>query len=1641
MPTNINKTLELLNFLKAIAFLKKKRLSSYSDTDKILWLADIPRNLPSPWGEACKSAFFADNPKEIPHIWLEVYKKPKPNFPPIPDELKEWVPQEFQTNPEDYIDKTPNELVNILNKRITIITKGTELRSDFAYEESYASLHNIRQEKRLEDYPSIKEVWLKYLKDKWEPWAKDMCYWREIQKVYEQVDFMRRRLEEAEERYEIAMAIGLIQWRDNTGTIIKRHLLTAPAEISQEALRGILTVTPAAIFEKFRIELDMFELQDRPRLEHTDIEERLENLDICAWDNQSVIEILSIVANKINTKSQVHGDIWKPQERIDDTLRIFYAPALILRERRSMSYDELINDFIKAASQETNFQTTPPWDRFVREGEISSNIIKDELMYDHSTQWDEDTRLYFPLPTNEEQRQIAERLRAKPYVLVKGPPGTGKSHTIANLISHLLAKGERVLVTAQAPKALTVLRDLLPADIRNLCVTAFGSSREEQKFMEDSVKAIIEKKNRWPGRLMVENEIAKLEKELCELEAKIADIDRQIREYIEAETYHHHLPGGYNGTAAQIARQIEQEQELYGWFPTLDNDQVQCPLDSDDINFFAEFHTCLNNEREEELKLVIGNFPIPSPARFAQIVENLVKAEAEIQEDIKEDLKDKIDLLTNFDDEKLEKFKISLIQLNNLLAQINFKPSSLELMLKDLLFGQDARWKRLEDVALKLKEKITAALNKIITTQITILDKKVNIAKILADANNRLEHFQSGRRRGWWFFTPKVVRETRYIEKSFLVDGRPPRDVKSLEKLIAYFELGTFVEQFNSIFSSIWPINLEFSIEEIRFVAADICECINQLHQFIKFFREYLSKDLDLVPVSCRMSLLDQNSRARLIKLIELELARRPLEKLLKEIKRLPHESTHSCMFELCQAIESRDASKWKTAWERYEALKIAKDSFLRYQQLLARIQNVCPKLATYLEKSKGNSKEKERLLMLDSAWNWAAARAWIRRVSDSKNYVELNEKRKQFELQKEKKIGQLASLKAWNAFFMRLDDQTEQNLTAWTKAIARIGKGTGKYAYRHRRAARQYLMKCIPKIPAWVMPLHKVWETVEAKPGIFDTIIIDEASQAGIESLILLLLSKRIIVVGDDKQNSPEAVGVLEDDIMRLAKDHLKNFQFWNEFRPDTSLYDHAERAFGNVISLREHFRCVPEIIRFSNELCYTHAPLIPLRQPPPKRLHPLKSLFIKNGFCQGEGQRIINPPEANEIIKKIQECIYDKSYEGKTMGVVVLQGHAQAEYIERKLAEILEPKIREERKLRCGVPSTFQGDQRDVIFLSLVVAPNYHFRALSSLPDQRRFNVAMSRARDQVWLFHSVQLHELSREDLRWQLLNFFYRRTEGMLEVIYEELERLEREIKNRQRKLGEQPEPYESWFEVDVALELLRRKYRIRPQFEVAGYYIDIVIEGQNNRLAIECDGESWHGPDRYDYDMARQRQLERVGWKFLRIRESEFYADRSESISRIQRECENLNILPVDKEGDTIQRLAEEIIHAEVSNPSPEKFERPPEKEKIVDPTQSLIKTDQSLLFNISNFSRKYIPDSCCSDWLKMDVLSLPINIWFALAKWSRNMGIFSKQARKFLYEIGKLRSKGYSLTDKQMSWAKQLFEEAIKKGFDPKKFF
>ncbi|MEW5921918.1 MAG: AAA domain-containing protein [Bacillota bacterium] len=263
------------------------------------------------------------------------------------------------------------------------------------------------------------------------------------------------------------------------------------------------------------------------------------------------------------------------------------------------------------------------------------------------------------------------------------------------------------------------------------------------------------------------------------------------------------------------------------------------------------------------------------------------------------------------------------------------------------------------------------------------------------------------------------------------------------------------------------------------------------------------------------------------------------------------------------------------------------------------------------------------------------------------------------------------------------------------------------------------------------------------------------------------------------------------------------------------------------------------------------------------------------------------------------LQLCYTDKS-----MGVISLQGDAQARLIEKHLLEKLGPEEMEKRQLICGDAYAFQGDERDVIFLSLVAAPDETRRigTLSSDKDQRRFNVAASRAKDQMWLFHTATLNDLSMNCYRYKLLEYCL--NPKVEPITFED------EIINQDVLV----QPFDSLFEQHVFCKIKDRGYHVVPQYNVAGYRIDLVVSGMQGQLAVECDGDRWHGPEQYEADMERQRQLERCKWTFWRIRASTFYRDPDVAMESLWDKLERLNIYPTaNKEKENRIDIIEEPL--------------------------------------------------------------------------------------------------------------------------------
>ena len=155
----------------------------------------------------------------------------------------------------------------------------------------------------------------------------------------------------------------------------------------------------------------------------------------------------------------------------------------------------------------------------------------------------------------------------------------------------------------------------------------------------------------------------------------------------------------------------------------------------------------------------------------------------------------------------------------------------------------------------------------------------------------------------------------------------------------------------------------------------------------------------------------------------------------------------------------------------------------------------------------------------------------------------------------------------------------------------------------------------------------------------------------------------------------------------------------------------------------------------------------------------------------------------------------------------------------------------------------------------------------------------MAASRAKDQMWLVHSLN-HEtdLKPGDIRKRLI-------EHMLDP------------KAWQRELDELMPKTESPFEARVLARLLEKGFKVRPQYHVGAYRIDMVVSGGGKRVAIECDGERWHGPDKLQEDEGRKAILQRLGWKFINIRGSVFFRDADRAMAIVFNKFEELGIIP------------------------------------------------------------------------------------------------------------------------------------------------
>jgi len=425
-----------------------------------------------------------------------------------------------------------------------------------------------------------------------------------------------------------------------------------------------------------------------------------------------------------------------------------------------------------------------------------------------------------------------------------------------------------------------------------------------------------------------------------------------------------------------------------------------------------------------------------------------------------------------------------------------------------------------------------------------------------------------------------------------------------------------------------------------------------------------------------------------------------------------------------------------------------------------------------------------------------------------------------------------------------------------------------------------------LPRLkPCFLMSPLSVAQYLSAELPPFDLVIFDEASQVPIwDALGALARGKQSVVVGDPRQLPPTTFFSRADSGDETEED----------FEELESILDECTAcALPNHI-LRWHYRSRHEhLIAFSNFHYYA------------SRLHTFPSAggekksfgvsfrHVQDGFYD-KGATRTNRREAEAVVNEIVTRLKNQEEARRSIGVVTFS-QPQQTLIEDLLDAARRDNIDIEPYFTAAVPEpvfiknleNVQGDERDVMLFSIGYGPDrngkisVNFGPLNQKGGERRLNVAVTRAREQVVVFSTLtaDMIDLSRtgatgvKHLR-SFLDFAVRGPKSLQETV----------------ALNDDQE-FESLFEEEVGKALEGRGWTVFRQVGCSGYRIDLAVADPEKPgeflLGIECDGARYHSSRcARDRDRLRHEVLESLGWQLYHIWSTDWRHNRVNELKKL-----------------------------------------------------------------------------------------------------------------------------------------------------------
>ena len=393
------KAVQLLDYLLQLASLRSRLVRNFTEYERVVWLSDIPQQkgcFTQAWGQDGDENYGSE-------IWIEVQTHREPKLPPIPRQCESWLDKSSLRKKDEWPELRPER-----NKEV----KTPE------WQEETDQAEYILITEYLEDFPEVQKTWEQYLEKRWLPWVGEHNAWESVHNVYSQLFAIHREQLRLGEEYELVLGLGLLTWQTPSGQRVCRHLVVGDVILEFEARLGKFTVQPHPEGTKLRAELDMLDVEEQPMRAEETAKAALEDSGDDPWDKSRIEGVFHALVHSISPQGEYVETLQKEDIRASEKPVVEYAPALILRKRSSKGLTETlkrIKEQIKKGGDVPGEFSDLAEVRTKRDNESAEDTGEQNLAFSGE--------VFFPKPSNEEQRRIVTKIQSASGVLVQGPPG------------------------------------------------------------------------------------------------------------------------------------------------------------------------------------------------------------------------------------------------------------------------------------------------------------------------------------------------------------------------------------------------------------------------------------------------------------------------------------------------------------------------------------------------------------------------------------------------------------------------------------------------------------------------------------------------------------------------------------------------------------------------------------------------------------------------------------------------------------------------------------------------------------------------------------------------------------------------------------------------------------------------------------------------------------------------------------------------------------------------------------------------------------------------------------------------------------------------------------------------------------------